>query len=97
MTVVTHTIPVPGAEGVWLAVDESRPGRGHPLAEVVFLPGFGSIRRGVKATRLSLALPPVGYRLLALDYEGHGDSTGDFGSQTLSRHLRDLPHGFCPR
>lgn len=83
----THVVPVDG-EDVRLTVDEHlEPAAAR--AHAVFLPGFGSHRRGLKATRLGARLALAGVRVLTVDFEGHGDSTGRFESLSLSRHFRD--------
>lgn len=79
---------VPGTD-VELAVDEWGPADGSARATALFLPGFGSVRSGMKATRLGRALAARDARLLALDYEGHGGSSGTFATMSVSRHLRD--------
>lgn len=73
---------------VALAIDEYRP-HGSPNAHAMFLPGFGSVRRGEKATRLGNDLPRRGIRFLAIDFQGLGDSTGEFRTLTLRRQLED--------
>ncbi len=83
----TLAVPVAGT-GVRLAVDEHLPAE-DARAHAIFLPGFGSHRRGTKATRLGRRLAADGVRLLTVDFEGHGDSTGRFASLSLSRHRRD--------
>lgn len=75
-------------ENIVLAVDEYRPA-GDALAHAIFLPGFGSIRRGEKATRLGRELPARGVRFLSLDFQGLGDSEGEFRSLTLRRQFDD--------
>ncbi|MBK6941948.1 MAG: alpha/beta fold hydrolase [Planctomycetes bacterium] len=83
-----HRVRVPGTD-VELAVDDWGPVDAAPRATALFLPGFGSVRSGSKATRIGRALAARGARMLALDYEGHGDSSGAFATMSVSRHLRD--------
>lgn len=83
-----HRVDVPGTD-VTLAVDEWCAESDRAPATALFLPGFGSVRSGLKATRVGQALARRGGRLLALDYEGHGDSSGEFATLSVSRHLRD--------
>jgi len=96
VTTRTHSIDVPGAPGVRLAVDETLPDHTseHATEHVgrntaVFFPGFGSVRNSDKALRIAAGLRQDGIRVLSFDYEGHGDSTGEFATLTMSRHLRD--------
>lgn len=76
------------SDGVVLAVDEygATP---EANAHAIFLPGFGSIRRGEKATRLGRELPARGVRFLSLDFQGLGDSKGEFRTLTLRRQFDD--------
>lgn len=83
-----HRVAVPGTDVV-LEVDEWVDAGARPSATALFLPGFGSVRSGAKATSLGIELASRGARLLALDYEGHGGSTGSFATLSVSRHLRD--------
>lgn len=85
---VTHRVPAAPGSAIRLAVDDYLPD-GHRRGAAVFLPGFGSVRTGQKGTFLGRACAEAGIRFLALDYQGHGGSDGDFASLTLSRHLSD--------
>jgi len=87
MDPVVHRLPAGG--GLVLSVDETLPA-GAPRSTAVWLPGLGSDRRGEKAVLLARRLSGSGRRFLSMDFEGHGDSTGDFAGVTVSRHLRDL-------
>lgn len=71
-----------------LAVDEYAPAASS-RAHAMFLPGFGSVRRGEKATKLGAVLPAAGIRFLALDFQGLGDSDGEFRTLTLRRQQSD--------
>jgi uncharacterized protein len=88
VTPQVHFVPHRNAPGVRLAVDEFAPAT-TPASHAIFLPGFGSVRRGEKATRLGAELPPRGVRFLALDFQGLGNSNGEFRTLTLSRQLSD--------
>lgn len=88
MTKRVHRIPHRDTPTISLAVDEFAPD-GPPRTSAIFLPGFGSVRRGEKATRFGTALPRDGIRFLSLDFQGLGDSEGHFGSLTLRRQISD--------
>jgi len=45
---------------------------------IVFLPGFRSHRTGEKATHLRALAKASGWAFTAIDYRGHGESSGDF-------------------
>ena len=45
---------------------------------IVFLPGFRSHRTGDKATHLRALAKASGWAFTAIDYRGHGESSGDF-------------------
>ncbi len=83
-----HHVPHRDDESIRIAVDDFAPS-GPRRATAVFLPGFGSVRRGEKATRLASDLPRRGKRFVALDFQGLGDSNGEFRSLTLRRQLGD--------
>ncbi len=51
---------------------------------VVFLPGFKSSMEGKKALTLADACVKEGRRFAALDYLGHGKSSGEFSQGTIS-------------
>lgn len=88
MTPLVHRVPHRLDPSLRLAVDDSVP-EGPIRNTAIFLPGFGSVRRGEKATRFGSDLAQHGVRFLSLDFQGLGDSEGHFGSLTLERQLSD--------
>lgn len=55
----------------------------------VFLHGLASDRRGEKALTFAGALTNLGHGFASLDATGHGESTGEIRSITLSRQIED--------
>ena len=55
-----------------------------------FLHGFGSDRKGAKATAFRAAAQAEGATFVAIDFRGHGESPGSMADLTLSRMLEDV-------
>lgn len=64
----------------------AREGAGPPL---VWLPGFRSHMRSVKAEALDAWAAGRGRALVRFDYSGHGESGGTFGTSGISAWLED--------
>jgi pimeloyl-ACP methyl ester carboxylesterase len=64
--------------------------RRAPRAWWVCAHGFGSDRRGAKASVLRAAAADAGVSFVAFDARGHGASTGPLEELTLSRMIEDL-------
>lgn len=62
----------------------------EPRGAVFCVHGFGSSRRSVKNEHLAAVLPPLGWTVIALDLQGHGDSAGDFEGLTVGRSIDDV-------
>ncbi|OAI46736.1 hypothetical protein AYO44_10855 [Planctomycetaceae bacterium SCGC AG-212-F19] len=71
------------AGDVWLAVEPNRP-------VVMFIHGFGSVRKGEKALALQAACARRGWNFAAFDFRGHGDSSGTMLDLRPSGLLADL-------
>jgi hypothetical protein len=64
--------------------------RGAARGAVLCVHGFASGRRSSKIGRLAARLPALGWTVLALDLQGHGDSGGDFAGLTVARSIDDV-------
>ena len=62
----------------------------EPRGTVLCVHGFGSGRRSTKNKHLAAVLPPLGWTVLALDLQGHGESGGDFAGLTVGRSIGDV-------
>ncbi len=56
---------------------------------VIFCPGFKSDMSGTKATALAEFCGARGWQYTRFDYQGHGDSSGDFVDGTIGEWLAD--------
>lgn len=72
-------------EGVAIAY-RHRIGHGHG---VVFCPGFKSDMAGTKAETLDAFCAAGGRQYTRFDYQGHGESSGDFADGTIGTWLDD--------
>jgi alpha-beta hydrolase superfamily lysophospholipase len=78
---------LPHRDGGHLACDVDRR---DPARWWLFAHGFGSDRRGAKATAVREAAGRAGASFVALDFRGHGESSGEIAALTPSRMLEDL-------
>jgi pimeloyl-ACP methyl ester carboxylesterase len=78
-------VPHPACAGLAADVDR-RDGDAPPW---IFLHGFGSDRKGQKATAFRAAAAEAGATFASADFRGHGDSPGTIEELTLSRMLED--------
>lgn len=82
-----HAVTLPGAGGMRLCADIAGPADGQP---VVLMHGGGQTRHAWR--RAVLALAAEGWRAIALDARGHGDSAwaadGDYGVDAMCADLR---------
>lgn len=82
-----HAVTWPGAGGMRLCADIAGPADGQP---VVLMHGGGQTRHAWR--RAVLALAAEGWRAIALDARGHGDSAwaadGDYGVDAMCADLR---------
>jgi len=62
----------------------------RPRGAVLCVHGFASGRRSAKNEALGARLPSLGFTVLALDLQGHGESGGAFESLTIGRSVGDL-------
>lgn len=72
-----------------IVYDEHGPGEGARGA-ALFVHGFASRRNGEKALELARVLAEQGWRLVALDLQGHGESPGRIEDLTIGRSVDDL-------
>ncbi len=59
------------------------------LPGIVFLGGFASDMTGTKATALEAFAREHGHAFVRFDYQGHGQSSGDFAEGTIGQWSRD--------
>ncbi|WP_343602810.1 alpha/beta hydrolase [Mycobacterium sp.] len=91
MTTTPHTVKYPGAGGITLIADEWNPGPDTPAGRpaILMLHGGGQNRFSWKNTGQILA--DEGFRVVALDTRGHGDSdrspTADYAIETLTEDV----------
>ena len=64
--------------------------RGHSQAAVVYVHGLGTHRRGEKARALLVAAREAGWAFAAIDFHGHGQSTGSLLDLRCTRLQQDL-------
>jgi len=57
---------------------------------VLYVHGLGSSRLGTKNRYLKDGILGLGFDFLVFEFQGHGESSGDFEGLTLSRQLADL-------
>jgi pimeloyl-ACP methyl ester carboxylesterase len=80
-----------GREVSHLAVRFDRPLQDGPLRPcILYLHGFGSQQSGEKADFFRRRALEAGFAFCSFDFQGHGQSGGDFGSLTLTRNLEDV-------
>ena len=97
--IIMERIPIVenGREVSHLAVRFDRPLQADPLRPcILYLHGFGSQQSGEKAEFFRRRGLESGFAFCSFDFQGHGQSGGDFGSLTLTRNLEDVArvHGF---
>jgi len=80
-----RTLRTPGG----IVYDAHGPDRGE-CGAAIFVHGFASRRDGEKARELGRVLAEQGWRLLALDLRGHGESPGRIEDLTIGRSVGDL-------
>ena len=85
-----NTQYISNSNNIKLAYMYQKPQKGkEEFPEIVFLSGFRSDMRGVKATVLADFAERQGYGFLRLDYSGHGRSEGDFKELAISDWVSD--------
>jgi len=84
-----------GREASHLAVRFDAPAAPAPLC-LLYLHGFGSDQQGEKAEHFRRQALAAGFPFCSFDFQGHGQSGGDFLGLTLTRNLEDVRrvHGF---
>jgi alpha-beta hydrolase superfamily lysophospholipase len=78
-------IPLEGGGHLAADVDRRDPARWW-----FFLPGFGSVRGGAKASAFRAAAGEAGVSFASFDFRGHGDSSGAIADLTVGGMLDDV-------
>jgi pimeloyl-ACP methyl ester carboxylesterase len=86
MSAQVHRIPVAGGEAVVVDWYPAAPGARAAL----YVHGFGSHRRGEKATYFASRFHELGWAYASVDLRGHGEADGRMRELTLSRSLADV-------
>lgn len=87
---VTEKIMIPGHHGLLAATIEKpalKPGEKCPLA--IICHGFGGTRKGGVTGDLGWQLPSKGIATIRFDFNGHGESEGEFKDMTVPNEIED--------
>jgi pimeloyl-ACP methyl ester carboxylesterase len=93
MQAVMERIPIVenGREVSHLAVRFDRLSQASsPRPCILYLHGFGSMQSGEKADFFRRRAREAGFAFCSFDFQGHGQSGGDFAGLTLTRNLEDV-------